>query len=175
MRDHRGLGRYTRALLRRLIQRDEISITLVIEQPLPWLRKRNLIKMIGSPRFGVASRIPASSAIVWHPWNGVFLNGGTKHVCTIADLAPFRFPSHDPIRRMHEQAPFATAVARADRIITLSYSSKSDLTTLLRVPPERVSVTYLGVDESFAPGKSSPPAELEGQRYFCFVGNPAEP
>ncbi|MBV8726675.1 MAG: glycosyltransferase family 4 protein [Candidatus Eremiobacteraeota bacterium] len=174
-RDHRGLGRYARALLRCFIQRDDISITLVSEKPLPWLRKRNIIKMIGSPSFGIASRIPASSSVVWHPWNGVFLNGGTKHVCTIADLAPFRFASQDPVRRMHEQAPFATAVARADHIITLSHASKADLTTLLRVPHEKVSVTYLGVDESFKPDDSAPPAELEGQPYFFFVGNPTEP
>ena len=170
--DHRGLGRYARALLRRFVQRDDIAVTLVVDRPWPGLVKRRFAKMLGSARFDVASRIHES--LVWHPWNGIFLNGGRTHICTIADLTPFKFPAEDPIRRLHEQSPFITAVARANRIITFSHASKDDLATMLHVPVNAVSVTYLGVDDSFEPADRVREVQ-PNQSYFLFIGDPAEP
>jgi len=172
--DHRGLGRYARALLRRFVKRDELDITLVVRRPLPWITKRSLTRVLGGADFELAANISNAHALAWHPWNGVFLHGGRTDVCTIADLAPFRFPAADPVRRAHQQGPFMTAVGRASRLITFSQSSKRDLVALLGAAEESVVVTYLGVDDAFRPGGDRQ-APLQGQRYFFFVGDPAEP
>ena len=172
--DRRGLGRYARALLRRIAHRDDVALTLVLDQTLARFQKRKLSKVLGSSHFTVATRVPEKCDVVWHPWNGIFLRGGDVHVCTIADAAPFKFPADDPIHRMHEQAPFVTAASGADRVLTFSHASQQDLTALLNVPAESISVTYLGVDDSLVPG-SMPPPELSHQQYILFIGDPAEP
>ena len=55
--DHRGLGRYARALLRRFVQRDDILVTLVVERSWPGLAKRRFAKILGNTRFDVAARV----------------------------------------------------------------------------------------------------------------------
>ena len=173
--DRRGLGRYVRALLRRFVSCDELQITLVLERRLALFQKNALAKMLGSSRFSVARHVPLECDVVWHPWNGIFLHGGSAHVCTIADVAPFRFPVDNAIRRMHEQAPFTAAAARATRILTFSHTSKSDLTSLLNVAPELIEVTYLGVDDSLGSQALAPPKEVDDRPYLFFIGDPAEP
>ena len=174
-RDHRGLGRYARAILRRFARRSDVELTLVVRWGMPWSVRRSLAAALGSANFEIASRTPRSSALVWHPWNGIFLRGGPPEVATIADLAPFRFPASDAARRNHQQAPFRNAIARAKQIITLSESSKRDLIELLAASPERVAVTHLGVDETFSPGRpENLPLALRARPYFFFVGDPHE-
>jgi glycosyltransferase involved in cell wall biosynthesis len=73
---------------------------------------------------------------------------GRPRIMTVHDLRRYRLPQLYPKR---ELGSFERAVAVADRIIAISQSTKSDLISLLQVPPERIDVVHLGTPAGFAP------------------------
>lgn len=176
-RDHRGLGRYARAVVREFTALPELSLVLVVDTIFAATRRKELATAIGSEAFRVTSAIPKQADAAWHPWNGIFIRGkSVRHVLTIADVAPFRFPALDQTRRAHEQAPFLQGVAKAERILTTSEASKRDIIELLGARPEAVVVTYPGVDETFRPGPPGTlPPQLRCGQYLLFIGDPQEP
>lgn len=67
---------------------------------------------------------------------------GAPNLYTIHDLIPLQFP-YMVIDRPGRSARVHAAIAReADGIITVSETSKAGIVDILRVPPERVTVTY---------------------------------
>ena len=88
------------------------------------------------------------------PHNGLGLPARKEcaWVVTIHDLIPFRLPGSAETcyaRYFREQVP--AAVARADVVITVSEQSRRDLQDLLRVPDEKIVVTYEAADPSYHP------------------------
>jgi len=68
-------------------------------------------------------------------------------VVTIFDTTLFSFPKqHTIIKRLYFTKFIPHTVKKAARIITISESSKKDIVNILKVKPERVIVTYMGVD-----------------------------
>lgn len=75
-----------------------------------------------------------------------------KSICTIHDLTPFFFPGHKAQsgwRRWAYRAVFRSTVKKASRIIAVSESTKRDIIKYFHVNPNKISVTYEGVDERF--------------------------
>lgn len=71
-------------------------------------------------------------------------------VVTIHDLAFLRWPEQVPRRRgLYLSRAVRSAAARAERVIAVSEATRRDVIELLEVAPERVDVTYLGVDPLF--------------------------
>jgi glycosyltransferase involved in cell wall biosynthesis len=74
-----------------------------------------------------------------------------RRVLTIYDLAFLKSPEWFDPRTV---APFAkhihASAQSADAILTCSESAKRDIVTLLKVDPEKVTVAYGAIDESFA-------------------------
>lgn len=174
-RDHRGLGRYARALVSRFAAHPDVQLVLLVKSLLPARYRTEFEKALDSTHFRIASAIPRSADITWHPWNGIFFEGNGPHAVTIADAAPFRFPQSDPAKRNHQQRPFLHAVKTAASIITISHSSARDLVAFLHAEPAKISVTHLGVDDRFAPGKPAAlPKDLRTGGYFLFIGEPDE-
>jgi glycosyltransferase involved in cell wall biosynthesis len=174
--DTRGIGRYTRAILRRLVKRDDFELTMLVSAPFPALRRSALRAALGSDRFRIASRIKNCDA-VWHPANGTFFESRVAAVATIHDAVPFRFPEPDPRRREHQQAPFLRSVRSASRFIAVSNFDRDELHEVFAIPAERIDVIYHGVEASFSPFEHAAPlpAPLDAP-YFLFVGDPvAEP
>ncbi|MQL52259.1 glycosyltransferase [Desulfofundulus thermobenzoicus] len=99
-------------------------------------------------------------------------------VTTVFDLAFLHFPDHFPRRsRFTLKRNTAHAVRRAERVITISEATKRDLLEIYGIPPEKVSVTYPGVDQyHFKPCVDSGTFESVRQRYrlpehfFLYVG-----
>jgi glycosyltransferase involved in cell wall biosynthesis len=85
---------------------------------------------------------------------------------------PQYFPANDPIPRWKAQA-----VARADHVICISEHTRRDLLEMCNVPPQRVSVTYLGYDAlTSIPSRERPAAFrtrlFEADRpYLLYVGS----
>lgn len=174
--DHRGLGRYARAVVRELAARDDLELTLLVRTLLPSRARPKLEQALGSKNFRIASRISSRVDVAWHPWNGIFFRADVPHVATIADIAPFRFPDADPARREHQQAPFHDALKTARTIITISQASARDIAVHLHAQRAQIHVTYLGLDPIFTPGPAEElPEALRAQDYFLFVGEPSEP
>ena len=104
--------------------------------------------------------------------------GRGRAVVTIHDIIHLLYPQFLPNRAAHVYARFMIrrALARAKRIITVSYNSKRDLVDYFGVPPSRIDVVYNGVSPRFRPDV---PEEERGRvaakyglatPYLLFVG-----
>ena len=175
--DTRGIGRYARAVLRRLVGRDNVALTLLADGPFPQRRRSAYTRALGSDAFTVSSRAGGNLEVLWHPANGTFFSSPLPSVATIHDAVPFRYPDPDPKRREHAQEPFLRSARSARRTIAVSAFGRSELHALLQIPDEKIEVIPHGVDLSFTPGPPEPlPPILRAQRFLLFVGDPiAEP
>ncbi len=174
--DTRGIGRYLRAVLRRLAPHEEVALTLIVGGFSRRALRAALQQAIGSQRFALASRVPPDAEVVWHPANGTFLRSKAPAVATIHDAVPFRYPPENRARRRRDQAPFLRSAKTASRIIAVSNFGADEIHAIFGVPRNRIDVIYHGVDPSFTPGEMLPHAPLRAGEYFLFVGDPeAEP
>ena len=93
-----------------------------------------------------------------------------RNVVVIHDLAALRHPEWYSGAYVAWQGTLLPRLARrARRIITVSEFSRSELTDLLRVPPEHIAVVPNGVDERFSPEAGPPPATLVSDRPYALV------
>ena len=175
--DTRGIGRYARAVLRRLVNRGDVELTLLAPGPFARRMRGDYARALGGDGFAVAARAGAHLDVIWHPANGTFFSSPLPSVVTIHDAVPFRYPDPDAKRREHAQRPFLRSAQKASRVIAVSLFGRSEVCELLQVPPERVEVIEHGVETTFTPGVAEPlPAPLLGRQYLLFVGDPiAEP
>ncbi len=173
--DTRGIGRYARAVLRRLVARDDVELTLLERGPLAFRHRPALADALGSSRFRVRSAAggPAHTDVVWHPANGTFFHSRLPSVATIHDAVPFRYPAADLKRRAHAQQPFLQSVRTATRFVAVSDFGRDELHDVFAIAPERIEVIHHGVEPAFAPGPADPlPPALGDRRYLLFVGDP---
>lgn len=174
--DTRGIGRYARAVLRRLAARDDIELTLLADGPFPQRRRSAYARALGDDAFSVGARAGNLDAI-WHPANGTFFGSSLPSVVTIHDAVPFRYPDPDPKRRARAQQPFLRSARSASRVIAVSRFGRAELHQMLQIPFEQIEVIEHGVEPSFSPGAAEPlPPGLRPQEFLLFVGDPiAEP
>ncbi|NNM99319.1 MAG: glycosyltransferase family 4 protein [Candidatus Eremiobacteraeota bacterium] len=172
--DTRGIGRYARAVLRRLAAREDLALTLLLPECFPWLRKGALARAIGSERFRVTTRLPQRTHLLWHPANGSFFSAsGVPSVATIHDAVPFRFPNPDRVAGEREREPFLRSVRESTHFIAVSQFGASELTEALSIPNDRIEVIPHGVERSFTPGvPDALPGSLRAGAYLLFVGDP---
>jgi glycosyltransferase involved in cell wall biosynthesis len=171
--DTRGIGRYARAVLRRLAGLDDVELTLLAGGPFPQRSGTAYARALGSDRFMVAARAGRELDAIWHPANGTFFSSPLPSIATIHDAVPFRYPDPDPKRREHAQGPFLRSARNATRVIAVSEFGRAELHAALEIPPERIEVIEHGVDASFTPGAAEPlPAVLAGRDFLLFVGDP---
>jgi hypothetical protein len=75
-----------------------------------------------------------------------------KRVTTIHDITPRFFPGHKQKSRWHKFAynlTIKTSLKKSAKIITISQYTKSDLTKFYGTKPEKIEVTYLGIEPQF--------------------------
>lgn len=170
--DRRGIGRYTRAILRRWAEVDQrrVRTTLLVPEWPAFLHATHYRRHGGVPRAAVAHRRAAHPTIdgVWYPWNGMSWIASRPAIATLHDASLFAMPPADPDVREREQRPFRQAALHAKHFITDSHFSKTELTKHLAIEPDRIDVVHLGVDAALATGA---PAHFDGvSRYVLFVG-----
>jgi glycosyltransferase involved in cell wall biosynthesis len=171
--DTRGIGRYARAILRRLAERDDVALTLLADRPFPQRQRTAYARALGSEAFSVSARVGRNLDAIWHPANGTFFISALPSVVTIHDAVPFRYADPDPKRRDHAQWPFLRSAETAARIIAVSSFGRDEVHALLGVPLDRIEVVPHGVDASFEPGKAAPlPPQLRERPFLLFVGDP---
>lgn len=169
--DHRGIGRYTRALLRCWsgYGRDQVALTLIIpEWPalLHATRYRQELGGLPIPAIHRGAVNPKAFDLIWFPWNGMSWIPPGIGIATLHDASLFALPPDNAEVRDREQRPFRVAAATATQIITDSHYSKNELARHLNIEPDRIDVVHLGVDPvRVAPG----PPPVEGP-YILFVG-----
>jgi glycosyltransferase involved in cell wall biosynthesis len=171
--DTRGIGRYARAILRRLAARDDVVLTLLADGLFAQRRRAAYAAALGSDAFAVRPRAGRENDLIWHPANGTFFSSPLPSVATIHDAVPFRYPDPDPKRRDRATEPFLRSARSATRVIAVSRFGSAELHELLAIPLERIVVIEHGVEASFSPGEAQPlPAPLHGRHFLLFVGDP---
>lgn len=103
-------------------------------------------------------------------------HGARHHVATIHDLHFLHYPQFMTAESLrHYKGQIGWAVQQAEHILVDSQATADDLSTLLNVPPTKITVHLLGVNETFKP---LPAAEMRAHRqrlrlpdsYLLFVG-----
>jgi glycosyltransferase involved in cell wall biosynthesis len=78
------------------------------------------------------------------------LGWGGPSVVTVYDLSFLRFPrAFNTANRIYLAASTRAAARRARRVLTISEHARRDIVRLLRVPEERVEVTYPAAEQRF--------------------------
>ncbi|HRE49310.1 MAG TPA: glycosyltransferase family 1 protein, partial [Aggregatilineales bacterium] len=102
--------------------------------------------------------------------------GARRYVITVHDLNFLHYPQFQTADSLRYYAGnIAHAARQAAHILADSEATKGDLVNMIGVPPEKITVHKLGVDESYRP---LPPAEVDAVRrrlnlpsaYILFVG-----
>lgn len=142
-----------------LIQNDDVSLEFISDLRFKFIRVsskyfrnrylRLLLEQLYIPFLVIKHKIDTVHS--FHYSFPIFLTA--KRIITIPDMTLFKFPEHH-IKVYVYYFRFFTWLASilANRIITISYSSKADIISELKINKEKIIVTYLSHD---LPDKSS--------------------
>jgi len=165
--DERGIGRYTRAVVARLLAQPGIVLSFVVPGLLA--PRRRIAAALGVERSTVVAAVPADAAVLWSPSNGTDLATAVPCVTTVHDVVPFTFPSDIPRVRRAEQVPLLRTAERARAIIADSRYMAGEIALRLDVAPERIAVAPLGVSAPFVAGGERGVLP-DGRQYVLHVG-----
>lgn len=153
-----GIGNYTYSLLTNLLKIDpknNYSILLPKNNQsdlvfLPILNrltmKREYYKYLPYDAERLSGRFD-----LYHETNYIPRHFSGKKVVTICDMSCKIFPEYHPIHRTLRFKLFENRMRNVDRIITISENSRQEIINLLKVPEDRVAVTYLGASNEYKP------------------------
>lgn len=158
--DRRGMGRVVRQTLRAL---PELGV-----QPVLVARPRDIAAI--REQFGFSVVAPPElrgldHAATWFPWNSMRFDPRAPSAVTIHDPFAFTFAHPNLVARLREQQPIRRAIARADRIFTVSEWTAQQLRDLFRVDERRLRVVHNAPDPFWKP---VPPPERPP--YILFLG-----
>lgn len=155
--DTRGIGRYVRALLPRLLaQRPALRLVPFVRRVDELGELRPALAGLGVPVERAEARLfhevgDDDADLWWYPWNVTRPAPRTGTVlATIHDVAPLAHP--DPRRSKWWQNRrwrrlYATTAKHADMIITVSEFTAGEVQHHLAVPRDRIRVTPLAADD----------------------------
>lgn len=166
-----GIGNYTYSLLKELLKTDlsntytllsksqmnELTFPESLKQPDRINLSRNIYKYLPFDSERLNGRFD-----LYHEPNYIPRIFKGKIVTTICDMSYKLFPQYHPRRRVMTFNFFENRMRNSDRIITISENSKQEIIELLKVPEEKVVVTYLGASEDYKPIEINP----EQKHYF---------
>jgi glycosyltransferase involved in cell wall biosynthesis len=98
-------------------------------------------------------------------------------VVTIHDIAPLAMPQilSNPIKRAYASLLIHRATTQANAILCASNFTRSELSTRLHIPAEKMTVTPLGLDTDWPaiawPSTALPHLEPDAIPYLLYVGN----
>jgi glycosyltransferase involved in cell wall biosynthesis len=144
--DHRGIGRYVRALLGewRSAFADRVGVTLIVPEWHTWTSAGRYLAEAGGD-YRVRSRhLHARSGldVLWFPFNGPSWDGfSLPSVATLHDASTFVRPEYTETDR----STFRRAARRCGKIVTDSQFSKTELERELHLEPSRITAIPLGI------------------------------
>lgn len=169
-----GIGRYTRELIRALVQEGTANqyrlfsakppTELPVPDPLPAgdhisyhpapLGERWLYRVWYRLRLPLPVQRVTGPLDLFHSPDFVLppVRGGIPTLLTVHDLSFAHYPEVFPeplVHYLNTVVPWS--VARATHILADSQATKADLVTLWQVPPKKITVLYSGVDARFRP------------------------
>lgn len=145
--DHRGIGRYLRAILRewREWAGERVQVTLIVPEWHTWtVRGRYLREVDGAPYRVVSRRFHSQAGLdaLWFPFNGCsWTRFSLPAVATLHDASNFVVPDYAPAT----QAIFRAAAQRCSALVTDSTFAQRELARELSIAPELLIPIPLGV------------------------------
>ena len=161
-----GIGSYIRNLLDAVAKRPEsqryrfrVYARLADSEWMPSLPENFEVVGEDTPGYSVAEltrfaiRLFRDRLDLFHATHYVLPPLRSRAVVTIHDIIHLLYPQFLPNRvaLVYARVMIRRALARADRIITVSYNSKRDLVDYFGISPSRVDVIYNGVSSRFRP------------------------
>ncbi|MHB8619730.1 MAG: glycosyltransferase family 4 protein [Chloroflexota bacterium] len=149
-----GSGQYTRHLVEYLDETSTGDLELVVgRQPVGSNLAKTRWEQLGWPVMAARS----GASLMHSPYFALPLRRPVPAVVTIHDLIPMILPAYrgSALVRVYTWLQ-ALACRSAAAIIADSEATRRDVIRLLKVPPERVRVVYLGVEARFSPDRSGP-------------------
>jgi len=186
-----GIGTYIRNLLKYLARLDRESEFILLCRP----QDREAVLRLGPnfrpvvensrpyslrEQFMVPARLIPQHADVFHAPHYVLPPlVPCRSVVTIHDCIHLMFPQYLPNRLAYgyARASIWTAARRADRILTVSETSKADILRYCDVPADRIIVVHNAIDDRFSIAPTDEEVERVRERYqldgpfALYVGN----
>lgn len=166
-----GVGHYTYQLIRNLLELDKVNEYVIFfdfhvrEKDIKKFSKPNVkIKFYPFSDYkkylpGAYSEILGTATLlkekldVLHstsPMSRIPVGYRGKCIVTFHDLAIYKVPQCYPrVKVARDKAVYSLMAGKGDKIITVSNSTKNDLKEIFKVPEERISVIYSGLDKRF--------------------------
>jgi glycosyltransferase involved in cell wall biosynthesis len=181
---HSGIGRYLRNLFPLLLPKlnaDSVRVLgrRAIVDDAVWLSDPR-VEFIeeSAPVYSPAEQSMAllgayrATDLLWVPHYNAPLAYGGRMVVTIHDVAPLAMPEilNNALKRAYAKLLIERAVKQAAAILCVSAFTKAELQKRLRVSPEKMTVTYPGLDAEW-PQSAAPHVETDGRPYLLYVGN----
>ncbi len=195
--DETGVGRYTRNLIRQIELQDKKNDYVVFfykraSHPIPieiiQLRARNphwkfiftnirwhsIREQADFPKLIAKEKLD----VMHFPYFSVPFSYNRPYVVTIHDLIINHFPTGRAstlplpvyyIKHFAYRSLVKHISRKASKIITVSNATREEIIDHLSAPPEKIVVTYEGIDTHFATKKNTTKAKYDN--YFLFVGN----
>jgi glycosyltransferase involved in cell wall biosynthesis len=183
-----GIARYCLHLLRQLLAKDrgdEYLILISHSKIQEWFTSKVSVRWLSTsiPLYSMQEQIMIPIHLrrevfdFFHsPTFTIPLLFSPKGIITIHDLIPMLFPEDYGLsHRLFFRFVVRRAVARCQKVFTVSEQSKNDIITLLQGKKERLVVTPNGLDPHWGPKTEEPAFSRRyglDLGYFVFVGNP---
>jgi glycosyltransferase involved in cell wall biosynthesis len=130
-------------------------------------------EQVGLPRQVRARRLD----VLHSPHYTMPIRHASRAVVTFCDMTFLLHPElHQPIKRVYFPAMMRWSAHHADRLITISESTRADLVRLRRIAPERVTAVPLAAGEDYRPVPAAETEEacarhgLRPGHYILYVG-----
>jgi glycosyltransferase involved in cell wall biosynthesis len=100
----------------------------------PKLIRESGVELLHSTHYTRPTRLPCKSVVTFH------------------DMTFFLYPElHTWARRLYFPRMMRLSASRADKLITVSDSTRNDLVRVLRIDPKKVTTTHLGLNPGYKP------------------------
>ncbi len=181
---HSGIGRYLRNLFPLLLPKLDAERVRVLGSrevfgEAAWLRDERIeLREEPAAIYSVREQTMRlrrdyhTTDLLWVPHYNVPLWAGARMAVTIHDIAPVAVPSilSSALKRGYAKLLIERAVSQAQEILCVSKFTASELQGRLGVAPEKITVTYPGLESEW-PERAKPHVEDDGAPYVLFVGN----
>jgi glycosyltransferase involved in cell wall biosynthesis len=149
---------------------DDSGGRVVELRPPGWLRSGHARKLWWEQRGLNRAARQSGVAVIHTPYFSAPLRAARPVITTIHDVIPMIFPEYARSWSMRLYLRLVSAAARrADRVLTDSQCSRSDIARYLSIPASRITVIPLAVDERYRPLRD-PEGEAELRARYGLPG-----
>lgn len=192
----KGLGRYTQKLIENLEIIDRENHYFIFLRRQNWNeyqpQSKNFTKVLADvPWYSLREQLQMPKILqrcgldlVHFPHFNVPIAYKGKFIVTIHDLILLRYPTRRAstlsfaayfIKKNAYHQVIRNAIKKSDKIIAVSRHTKNDILKHFKIRPEKISVTYEGVETAEKPPVESPESILQKygimKPYILYVGN----